>query len=310
MSAFSPSDAAFEGFRLTREKPLAVLAWAAIFAVTIIVAAVLIGTGFAPRLAGAASNLNSSDPQIMIAVFAKIAPVLLALLTVWIGLSGVIGAAIYRRVLTPADSRMAYLRFGEDELRQVGALFICLFAAMAFSLALEMLFILPMRLGEATAGARFTEFVAQVAALALNVWFGLRLALLPAMTFAVKKIDVFGAWRLTRGQFWRMLGMMALAIIFAFIVYILITIISGVLAILISGGNMDIFRLLENPESGLSVPTLAALIFSTLINALTPVVLMVIVQAPTAYAYRALADGKPASDDDDDEDAWAGAADI
>jgi hypothetical protein len=295
MSAFSPSDAAFEGFRLTREKPLAVLTWAAIFAVTIIVAAVLIGTGFAPRLAGAASNLNSNDPRAMVSVFAKIAPVLLALLTVWIGLSGVIGAAIYRRVLTPADSRMAYLRFGKDELRQVGALFICLFAAMVFSLALELLFILPMRLGEATAGARLTEFVAQVAAMALNIWFGLRLALLPAMTFAVKRIDAFGAWRLTRGHFWRMLGMMTLAIILAFMVYILITIISGVLAVIVSGGNMDVLRLLQSPEAGLSGPTLAALVLSTLISALTPVVLMVIVQAPTAVAYRALAEGEPAS---------------
>jgi hypothetical protein len=298
MSAFSPSDAAFEGFRLTREKPLAVLAWAALFAGTIIVAAVLIGTGFAPRLAGAASNLNTTDPQMMITVFAKIAPVLLALLTVWIGLSGVIGAAIYRRVLTPADSRLSYLRFGKDELRQVGALFICLFAAMAFSLAMEMLFILPMRLGEAAAGERSTRFVAEVAAMVLNIWFGLRLALLPAMTFATKKIDPLAAWRLTRGHFWRMLGMVTLAVVLAFLVYILITIISGVLAIVISGGNMDVFRLLQNPEAGLSPLTIAALMVSTLVSALTPVILMVIVQAPTAVAYQALAvgDGAGAAD--------------
>jgi hypothetical protein len=299
MSAFSPSDAAFEGFRLTREKPLAVLTWAAIFATTIVVSAVLIVSGFAPRLAGAASNLNSTDPQTMIAVFAKLAPVLLALLAVWVGLSGVIGAAIYRRVLTPADSRGAYLRFGKDELRQVGALFICLFAEMVFSLALEMLFILPMRLGEATAGARLTEFVAQIAAIALNVWFGLRLALLPAMTFAVKRIDVLGAWRLTRGQFWRMLGMLALALTLALMVYLLLTVVSTALAVLIAGGDMGVLKQLQAPEVGLSPQLTIAAIVYALIGLLTPVVLMVIVQAPTAYAYRALAEGEP-----------AGAADI
>lgn len=293
MSAFSPSDAAFEGFRLTREKPLAVLTWAAIFAVTIIVAAVLIVSGFAPRLSGAASNLNSTDPQAMVAVFAKLAPVLVALLAVWVGLSGVIGAAIYRRVLTPADSRNAYLRLGKDELRQVGALFICLFAAMIFSIGLELLLILPMRIGEAAAGQRLTKFVAEVLVLVLQIWFGLRLALLPAMTFAVKKIDVVGAWKLTAGQFWRMLGMLTLAITLAAFVYVLITLISTVIAVLISGGDLSVMRQLQAPEAGLSPQVTLAVIVYALIGLLTPVVLMVIVQAPTAVAYKALAEGEP-----------------
>ena len=62
MSDFSPTDAAFEGFRLTREKPVAVLIWSTIFAATILIASMLIVMGLAPRLAGAASNLDTDNP--------------------------------------------------------------------------------------------------------------------------------------------------------------------------------------------------------------------------------------------------------
>ena len=89
MSVFSPSEMAFEGFRLTRERPLAVLAWSAIFAATIILAAMLIVGGFAPRLEGAANNLNPEDPEAVVMMLAKLAPVLFALLTLWVVLSGV-----------------------------------------------------------------------------------------------------------------------------------------------------------------------------------------------------------------------------
>ena len=294
MSVFSPSDAAFEGFRLTREKPLAVLAWAAIFAVTIIVAAVLIVMGFSPRLEGAADNLNPEDPAAVMTMLAKLAPVLFALMTVWVLLSGVISAAIYRRVLEPADDRAFYLRLGKDEWRQVGALFLCLFAAMIFSIGLNLLLILPMRLGEAVGGERLTVFLAEVVVLALQIWFGLRLSLLPAMTFAIKKIDVIAAWRLTRGRLWRLLGMFLLSVVFAIMVYLLITIVSTALAVGISGGDMGVLRQLQDPQAGLSGKATAGVLVYALISLLTPVLLMVIVQAPTAIAYRLLSAPEPA----------------
>ena len=47
-------------------------------------------------LAGAASNLDTDNPAAVMSALSKIAPVLLALLAVWVFLSGVISAAIYR----------------------------------------------------------------------------------------------------------------------------------------------------------------------------------------------------------------------
>jgi hypothetical protein len=293
MSAFSPSDAAFEGFRVTREKPLAVLAWAGLFASTIILAAVLIVAGFAPRLEGAA-DFNAEDPAAVMAMLGKLAPVLIALMTVWVILSGVINAAIYRRVLEPADSRGAYLRLGRDEWRQVGALFLCLFAAMAFSLGVTLVLALPMRLLEAVGLGRFGLFLGNVVALGLQIWFGLRLSLVPALTFAAKRIDVPAAWRLTQGQLVRLLSMFVLSVVFALVVWLLISVVSTALAVLMAGGDMSVMAQLQNPQPGLSGAATGAVLVYFLISLLTPVLLMVIIQAPTAVAYRALSAAEPA----------------
>jgi len=293
MSAFSPSDAAFEGFRLTREKPLAVLAWAALFASTIILAALLIVSGFAPRLEGV-GDLNPEDPAAVMAMLSTVAPVLIALMTIWVILSGVIGAAIYRRVLEPADSRGAYLRLGPDEWRQVGALFLCLFAALAFSIGVSVALALPMRLFDMMGLGQFGMFIGNMAALGLQVWFGLRLSLVPALTFATKKIDVPAAWKLTRGNLMRLLGMFVLSVVFAGLVWLLISVVSTALAVLMAGGDMSVMAQLQNPQPGMAGAATGAVLVYFLITLLTPVLIMVIVQAPTAVAYRALSEPEPA----------------
>ncbi len=286
MSGFSPSDAAFEGFRLTKEKPLAVLIWSSIFAGTILIASMLIVMGLAPKLAGAASNLDTDNPAAVMAALSKVAPVLLALLAVWVVLSAIISAAIYRRVLQPDESRNAYLRFGIDEARQVGALFLCLFAAMGFTLALNLILAVPMRM--LAGGGKLPILVVETLVLALQIWFGLRLSMLPPLTFGAKKIDIMAAWRMTRGQFWRLLSMFILAITFAAIVYFLITVVSTALAVLIAGGDMGVIRQIQNPVAGLEPRVMGAVLIYALIGLLTPVLLMVIIQAPAAVAYRAL----------------------
>jgi hypothetical protein len=285
MTDFSPTDAAFEGFRLTKEKPGAVLIWSAIFAATILIASMLIVMGLAPKLAGAASNLDTDNPAAVMAALSKVAPVLLALLGVWVGLSAIISAAIYRRVLTPEESRNAYLRLGPDEARQVGALFLCLLAAMGFSILLSIVIVAPL---QATGAGRIPMFIGDALILSLQIWFGLRLSMLAPMTFDTKKIDLRAAWRLTKGQMWRLLSMYILAITFAAIVYFLITVVSTALAVGVAGGDMGVMRQIQNPTPGLEPRVMGAVLIYALVGLLTPVLLMVIIQAPAAVAYRSL----------------------
>jgi hypothetical protein len=290
MTDFSPTDAAFEGFRLTKEKPVAVLVWSAIFAATILIASMLIVMGLAPKLAGAASNLDTDNPAAVMAALSKVAPVLLALLAVWVVLSAIISAAIYRCVLEPTNNRNAYLHFGADEARQVGALFICLLAAMAFSLVLSILIVAPLQALHAGRGA---VFLGDALILSLQIWFGLRLSMLPPLTFAAKKVDLMAAWRMTKGHLWRLLSMYILAITFAAIVYFLITVVSTALAVGIAGGDMGVIRQIQNPTAGLEPRVMGAVLVYALIGLLTPVLLMVIIQAPAAVAYKFLS--KPAA---------------
>lgn len=297
MVAFSPIDAAFEGFRVTREKPLAVLTWAGLFTATIVAAAILIVMGFAPRIEGAA-DFNPENPQEVMAVMTQLAPVLLALMTVWVILSGVISAAIYRRVLAPQDGRNNYLRLGKDEWRQIGALFLCLLAAMAFNIGVSIALALPARLLESSGAGAFGRALIEITTLALQIWFGLRLSLVPAMTFANQKIDILSAWKMTRGHLPRLLGMFVLSVLFAFIVWLLISIISTFLAVLMAGGDMSVMSQLQNPQAGLSAAATGAVLVYFLISLLTPVLLMVIIQAPTAVAYKALAAGESAGPGD------------
>jgi len=108
------------------------------------------------------------------------------------------------------------------------------------------------------------------------------------MTFDTKKIDLRAAWRLTKGQMWRLLSMYILAITFAAIVYFLITVVSTALAVGVAGGDMGVIRQIQNPTAGLEPRVMGAVLIYALVGLLTPVLLMVIIQAPAAVAYRAL----------------------
>ena len=119
--AFSPTEAAFEGFRLTREKPLIVLWWTAVYlAVNLVVMALatsMLGSSMTDILAMSA-NPMAADP----AVFETIGPKLLmfeaAALPLLLLMSAVLAAAAYRAVLRPGESgRFGYLKLGADELR-------------------------------------------------------------------------------------------------------------------------------------------------------------------------------------------------
>ncbi|HEY0053453.1 MAG TPA: hypothetical protein VGB49_08580, partial [Caulobacteraceae bacterium] len=115
--AFSPSDAAFEGFRLTRERPGAILAWSGFYLLALMlifaVAALIVG----PTVVASMGNPPQGDPEALAAWFAPLAGALAVLVPGMIIISAMLAAVVYRAVLRPQDSRMAYLRLGGDELR-------------------------------------------------------------------------------------------------------------------------------------------------------------------------------------------------
>src|SRR5215212_6777111 len=115
MAGFSATDAALEGFRVTRERPKALLAWT-VFTFIVSVSGALITLNMPQEARAALESLSSEetpDPSALLQALADLAPLLIFGLAV----QRLMDAAVYRVVLRPEDQRFSYLRLGPDELR-------------------------------------------------------------------------------------------------------------------------------------------------------------------------------------------------
>lgn len=212
MASFSATDAAFEGFRLTREQPKTLLIWAAFNLVISVVSLVLlIGLGGSSlqammEMEQAGAEADPAQAMEMLrslgVVYAMILPV--ALLT-----QSMLGAAVYRAILRPADGGVGYLKLGGDELRLM-ALSLIYFVLMIIGVVV-VTFVAGLVVGllGAVIGAGGAALLGVGVGLfvgGLMIFVVVRLSLAGVITFAQRRIAVFDSWRLTRGQFWNLVG--------------------------------------------------------------------------------------------------------
>jgi hypothetical protein len=235
MQGFSATDAAFEGFRVARERPRAVAAWIlvsiAMTTVQSFMAATLGGEAINDLMQAAAAGVT--DPQKLAKIYAELAPFALAFMPIALLFYAVSNSAIFRVVLEPQTQGTA-LRLGPQEFRQFALLIIM--GVVMFLVNLGLLFVtlsvaaLAIRISSAVGGL--------VAALASLGWAGglvyflLRLSLAGPQTFAERRIRPFGSWHLTNHHIWPVAGTYLLAFIFSIIVLILGSIVlAGVIAL-------------------------------------------------------------------------------
>jgi hypothetical protein len=283
MNQFSASDAALEGFRLTRERPGAILAWAGVYFVGILVMGVMMMASLGPQFIEIAKKgrFTAEDTEAVAAMLAQSWPAFLLVLVVAVLLMSVLTAGIYRLVLRPQDKAVAYLRLGGDEFRlttlnlmlfAVGM--VCLFAGILATAAVE----------QAAPGM---GLVAAAVIGILTIWVGVRLSLATPMTFATGRITIRPAWELTRGRFWPLFGMIVLAVIFYVMIWLLISII-GIAIVGLAGGQ-------EAMSSGAMTAASGIAAFATLIMQLLLSVLQVVmIYAPFAVAYQQIHGDAPA----------------
>lgn len=299
MTTFSPSDAAFEGFRLSREKPRVLLVWAVVsFLVTLVTLPLLISSGLGKAMMLAEQG---SDPSATMGALLQGGPAYLMLLIGGLIVQSVFVAAVYRAVLRPEDSRFAYLRLGMDEVRQV-ALFFVLLAILMLAV-----FLIVLIGGIATAiattllnaagptGGTIGVYVAAGISLwvmGLVIFVIVRLSLALPMTFAQGRVRVFAAWRLTRGSFWRLTGAYLLAVVMFIVVWLLALIIFSALAAAVGAmQGLDLTAAMgrfnadtSSIQAYFTLPTLIYALFSALISAIYYAVMV----APSAVAYQTL----------------------
>lgn len=294
--AFSATDAAFEGFRVVRRQPMALVFWALFYLVVMVAALAMVG-GSVIGLMGAAETLEQSGAtsfeDVMpvlsgyMAIFAVILPVSLIA-------SAMIYAAVARAVLRPSESAFGYLRLGMDEVRVlvVSIVLTILFIVLSF----VVFGIVGMVAGMSAAADMPALWLVVVllvcAAIALFIWLAVRLSLAIPITMAERRIAIFDSFAVTKGRFWPLLGMALLAFVMSIVVSLLGSLVA--MPIQLATGGIEGLAGLE----GESIPTILqaawpAIAAWVVINAVISALQVAVVYAPFSAAYRDIKGGQP-----------------
>ncbi|MFC0634469.1 hypothetical protein [Brevundimonas balnearis] len=285
---FSATDAAFEGFRLTRRKPLAVLLWGLVYVLMILAVFGLIGgpiiSFFAEmqRLQGAAEP-SMEALQALLPIYGAFA----AVLPVVFVFSAVLNAAVTRAVVRPKESAFGYLRLGMDEVRVLGV-----------SLVLGIVFGFVSLVGWSIVGfvagmAAVTEqgllvlaaVLLGLAMVAGLIWLAVRFSLAIPIVVAERRFAVFDSFAMTKGRFWPLLGMAIIAFVLATIVGLL----GGIVFLpvtLMTGGMEQLAQFEGAPLQEVITAAAPALIAYAVVNGVLSALQLAIMYAPFSAAYR------------------------
>lgn len=296
--AFSGSDAAFEGFRLVRRNPMALVAWTLLYAVVSLVSLFAMSNAIGPLTTWGermeALEGTSPTPEEVLAAFQGLGEVMLGLswlIPLQLAISAMLMAAVARAVLNPRAGGFGYLRLGMDELRVfvvtlvLGILVVC--AWMGVALLVGVL----AGIAGATGANWMWLFVVLggLAGVAAVIWISVRLSLAVPITVAENRMAFFDSFAVTRGRFWPLLGMIIIAAVMVMVISLLswvVTLPLNLAAGLESwpqGGNNDPERI----AAALDV-TNPWIIVSALAEAVVYALTVGVMYAPFAAAYRDL----------------------
>lgn len=286
---FSATEAAFEGFRIVRRHPLAILFWGLAYVLFFIAFFALVGGQLAGVIAQAEA-LQGGEPNVadLQALGQSYFTILGLGAPLGLLLSAVLSAGVARAVLNPSQKVFGYLRLGADELR---VLAVNLILSIALGLGF---FVLAMIVGVAAGvvaqgnqGAGVLVGVLLGLAFAvLAIWIAVRLSLAVPLTMAEKRIAPFASFAVTKGHFWPLLGMAVIA----FIMSILVSLLGSVIALpimMFTGGGLAQLAALEGQSTQAILQTAApGLLAWGVVNAIVSALQLAVLYAPFAAAYR------------------------
>ena len=286
---FPATDCAFEGFRLTRRAPLAVLSWAAAYAVFIGLMFLLVGPHFVTVLSVItemqAQGQTEPSPEDVERLAQAYGVIIGWAMPLGLLFSAVISTAIARSVIRPEDRKFGYLRVGKDELRVLGASLLVSLIMFAVTFVGFMIVTL------ATAGAMalpalwLVVVLLSLAIIGLLIWLSVRLSLVVPSTFAEGRIMLKPAFAMTgKKVFWPLLGMAIIAGIMAMLVGLLGSAVAAPLSLMVGGSEQLVAM------QGASVPSLLSalgpmLAVSLVVQAVLSAAQIVIMYAPFSAAY-------------------------
>lgn len=270
--SFSATEAAFEGFRVTRHHPLAVLAWALVSLASLFAMYLMVSPILSP-LAGEFQTIMASGGKLQpsLAMQTQISYAALATVPVSMVAQAILMPAVYRAMTSTGRDRFGFLRLGREELRTLGALVIITIVSLIVSQGGELLATLAV-----SSGIGAAALLIEVVAMIIGIYLSVRLVLVVPAAFVEGRIDLKAGWEATSGLFWSLLGMAIIAGFMACIVMLLL----GIVALPISIGVMN---------GGAATPaSLVALCGLMLLMSLAVALSMTILAAPFMTAYRAV----------------------
>ena len=225
------TEAAFEGFRISRRRPGVIAAWGGVWLlglIAMLLAALPLVAPFMEELAAAGGDAArlSADAT------AALERTSLLLIPIAVVMQAVLGAAVYRAVLTPEAPRFAFLRLGRDEGRVLVAALVLGCISVLFNFGGEALVTWATAAGGMIAGA-----VVWLVVTGLMIWVSVRLCLAVPLTFVRERLAFAEAWKASRPLFWPLLGLNIVVLALAAIVVLLLVLIGWPLSVAMASGG-------------------------------------------------------------------------
>jgi hypothetical protein len=289
MQVFSPTDAALEGFRVTRENPRAFVRWV-LFSFVISLLGAIITVSMPADVRNALDTLRADktpDTRELLEALLATGPLL------WFGLmvQCVMAAAVYRIILRHDDARFGYLRLGLDEIRLMALTLVMLCVVIGLMMAVTMASVLigGLAFGAGHGVGMAVGAMLELLSLGLIIYVMVRLSLAPVVTFAERRLVLFGAWSLTEGLFWRLLGAYLLAVFTMFLVTLLTLILfitlTFIYQVATGGSPSEVLALLNPDETSYGSYFNVTMILYMFVGSIVTALWWAVIAAPGAWVY-------------------------
>ena len=287
---FSATEAAFEGFRVVRRHPLAIVFWSLAYLIFFAAFFGLFGGSLATLMA-TTESLEGAQPssQELEALGQTYLGFMALALPLGLVIGAVLNAAVARAVLFPAEKGFGYMRLGGDELRVLAVSVILGIVFFAVSIVLfGVVGVLAGLAAQANAGVGILVGVlVGLGACVVLFWLAIRLSMAIPLTVAEKRIAPFASFAMTKGHALPLLGMAVIA----FIMSILVTLLGTIIALpitLATGGIQQLATMDGQSTAQILQAAGPGLIGWGVVNAIFSALQIAVVYAPFSAAYRDL----------------------
>lgn len=292
MTTFSATEAAFEGFRLVRRRPMVVVWWSLAYLAMFIVGFLIFGQTMASMMALSTAIEASDETSLeqlrqMGEIFGRM---MLYALPLGLLSGALLNAAVARAVLEPGAHRFGYLRLSMDEVRVLVVTVVL--SLLHFAIAMIGSVLVSGIVGFGAASGQtwmfLIAFLVAVAAIAGFAFVAVRLSLAVPITLAERRIAIFASWPMTAKVFWPLLGMAILAFVMTMVVSLLSSLVAGPATLLTGGGLEGLGRFEGQSPVAMLQQAAPSLLVWAVVNAVASTLQLAVLYAPFSAAYLAL----------------------